>query len=492
MKSPAVVTTLLLAASVASPVLADGGYYTGALGAHAAGRGGAFVARADDVTAVSINPAGLADLDGTVIQVGNQFSYYGYDYTRAPTLDYGQSTTPTQPTVFDKVHNGTPWQAALPFIGVSSRLGLRDWAFALAAFAPPGTSKEQFPESGGQRYMMVDREAIILNYAASAAWRFRDLFGVGVTLEWIAVPRLDYSLVINANPAQGAASPVSSMYDILAQTTGSDPFTFNAIVGAWFRPAPSLQFGLAGQVVPAKIVTHSTLTLTALDSALLGPITTVRDGNPASDVTVTLPLPLLVRGGGRYRHLAAGRELFDVELDVEYETWSRVKAFTVDTSGLVANANNVGPGVTIGTITVPKQWRDVLSVKLGGDFNLVPERWTLRAGVYYETAAATAAYANVDFPAGAQLGGALGASLLLDRWELALTYQLRYQPTVTGTEADARVYQQIPNSPCVYPYTDATACNAHYLGQPSPAVNAGSYDSVSHLVSLAVLFRYGR
>jgi long-chain fatty acid transport protein len=487
LKSRVGLSTLLLAAAVAPPAFADGGYYTGALGPRAAGRGGAFVARADDVTAVSINPAGLADLDGTVIQVGNQFSYYGYDYTRAPTLDYGQSPTPSQPTVFDKVHNGTPWQAALPFIGISSRLGLRDWAFALAAFAPPGTSKEQFPLDGGQRYLMVDRQAIILNYAASAAWRFHDLFGVGVTLEWIAVPRLDYSLVINANPAQGSVNPVSSMYDILAETTGSDPFTFNAIVGAWFRPSPSLQFGLAGQIVPANIVTHSTLTLTALDPALLGTIATTRNGNIANDVTVTLPLPLLVRGGGRYRHLAAGRELFDVELDVEYETWSRAKAFTVESTvdgkSLVATPMMAaGSPVSIGTITVPKQWKNVLSVKLGGDFNLVPERWTLRAGVYYETAAAPSAYANVDFAAGAQLGGALGTSLLLHAWEVALTYQLRYQPSFTVAEADARVYQQTPGGSCTAPSSDPNVCN----------VNAGSYAATSHHVSLALIYRFGR
>ena len=486
MKSRAGLSTLLLASAVASPAFADGGYYTGALGARAAGRGGAFVARADDVTAVSINPAGLADVDGTVVQVGNQFAHYGYDYTRAPTLDYGQTPTPTQPTIFDKVHNGTPWQAALPFIGVSSRLGLRDWAFALAAFAPPGTSKEQFPIDGGQRYMMVDRQAIILNYAASAAWRFHDLFGVGVTLEWIAVPRLDYSLVINANPAQGAVNPVSSMYDILAETSGSDPFTFNAIVGAWFRPAPSLQFGLAGQVVPANIVTHSKLTLTALDQAMLGNITTVDpQGNAANNVNVKLPLPLLVRGGGRYRHLAAGRELFDVELDVEYETWSRANAFTLDSNGLVAKPSAAGvanQSVPIGTITVPKQWKDVLSVKLGGDFNLVPDRWTLRAGVYYETAAAPSAYANVDFAAGAQWGGALGASLLLQRWEVAVTYQLRYQPTFTVAEADARVYQQTPGGSCTAPAADPNVCN----------VNAGTYAATSHLVSLAVVYRYGK
>jgi len=490
LKSHAGLSTLLLAAAVASPALADGGYYQGPLGARAAGRGGAFVARADDVTAVSINPAGLGDVDETVIQVGNQSSYNSYDYTRAPTIDYGQTPTPTQPTTFAKVHNGTPWQAALPFVGASSRLGLRDWAFALAAFAPPGISREQFPQDGGQRYMMVNREAIILDVAASAAWRFHDLFGVGVTLEWITVPRLDYSLVINANPSPGAANPVSSSEDILAQTSGSDWRTFNAIVGAWFRPRPSLEFGLAGQILPANIVTHSTLSLSGLalnadGSPVLGSVTTARNGgapNSSTDVTVKLPLPLMVRGGGRYRYLAAGRELFDVELDVEYETWSRANAFTVDTNGLVATAGGGSQHVTIGTITVPKQWNDVLSVKLGGDFNLVPDRWTLRAGVYYETAASPAAYSNVDFPAGAQLGGALGASLLLHRWELALTYQLRYQPSVTVAEADARVYQQTPGGACTPPSTDPNVCN----------VNAGTYAATSHLVSLAVIFRFGK
>ena len=58
--------------------------------------------------------------------------------------------------------------------------------------------------------MMLSREAIILNYAASAAWKYHDLFGVGVTLEWISVPRLNYSLVIDGTPFAGAANPVSS------------------------------------------------------------------------------------------------------------------------------------------------------------------------------------------------------------------------------------------------------------------------------------------
>ncbi len=493
MKSLPALTTLLGAVTVAAPALADGGYYSGALGARAAGRGGAFVARADDVTAVAINPAGLAQVDGTVFEFSNQSSYNSYAYTRAPTPDWGNAQNGVAPTVaFDTVRNGTPGQLADPFIGVASNLGLHDWGFAIAAFAPPGISKIQFPPDGGQRYLMTSREAIFLNYAASAAWKFRNVFGVGVTAEWITVPRLVYSLVINANPAPGAANPVSSMYDILATTTGSDPFTFNAILGAWYRPTPSFEIGLAGQIVPANVVTHSTLSATAVDQAMLGDVTLTRQGVPATDVTVKLPLPLMARAGARYRHLAGGREVYDVELDVEYETWSRANQFTLDTNGLEATAAG-NQTIMLGQIVVPKQWRDTVSVKLGGDFALSPDLWTLRAGAYYETAVAPPAYANVDFPGGAQIGGAVGASLALSPGlELALAYQLRFQPSVTVSEANARVFQQTPASPCAAPYTDPNTCNVNYPGQPSPSVNAGTYTATSQIVSIALVYRYGR
>ena len=62
--------------------------------------------------------------------------------------------------------------------------------------------------------MMVSREAIILNYAASVAWKYHDLFGFGATAEWIHVPRLDYSLMIDGTPFAGIANPVSSSLDM--------------------------------------------------------------------------------------------------------------------------------------------------------------------------------------------------------------------------------------------------------------------------------------
>jgi long-chain fatty acid transport protein len=485
-------TTLAGAATVASTAVADGGYYGGALGARAAGRSGAFVARADDPTAVAYNPAGLTTIGGTAIIVGNRFSYAHFAYTRAATVDWGQAPdemTPGPLVSFAEVRNGKPWQALEPVIAASSNFGLRDWAFALGAFALPGTSVMDFPRDGGQRYMMRAREAIILDYAASAAWKFHDLFGVGVSLHWIAVPRLDYSLVIDGSPFAKTANPVSSPLDMVASTTGSDPFTFNATVGAWYRPRPFLQIGVAGQVIPTNIETKSTLTVTPIN---IPPedIVITRNSLPANDVSVILPLPLMARAGVRYRGLAGAREMFDVELDVEYETWSRVNQFRVDTRGLEAEFRGGAPE-PLGTIVVDKRWRDTVAVKLGGDVAVIPDRLALRAGAFYETAVAAPAYANVDFPGGPMLGGSLGSSVAFGRWEVAIAYQLRHMTSISVSEQNARVYQQVPLAACQPPYDDMTLCHLQFLGQPSPVVNAGRYNATTHYLSLALLYRYG-
>jgi long-subunit fatty acid transport protein len=372
---------------------------------------------------------------------------------------------------------------------VASNLGLSDWAFALAAFAPPGTSREEFPQDGGERYQMVRREAVILNYTASAAWKRGDRFGVGASLVWVHVPRLVYSLVIDGSPFAGASNPVSSDLDMLATTTGSATFTFNAIVGAWFRPIPAVELGVSGQIVPATVKTHSRLSVLPLSTSL-GTVVLTRDGVPADDVSVTLPLPLVARAGGRYRHLVGTRELYDVELDLEYTTWSRVHRFTVETRGLQANYG--GQVLDISRIDIEKQWRDTVAVRLGGDVAVLPGRWSLRAGMFYETAVAAAATQNVDFPGGQRIGVGAGSSLFFfQRWEVSLAYQFLAQPSVTVSEADARVYQQVPGSSCQAPYTDPATCNPNTLGRPAPVVNAGTYGATAHILSLGVVYRFG-
>lgn len=481
-------TAFLFATSLTGVTYADGGYYTGVKGARAAGRAGAFTARADDLSAVALNPAGLVRIRTTTIQAGNRFSYNAASYHRAPTLDWAITTEPPPYVEFDKVENDAPWQFLDPMVGIASPLGLADWTFAFAVFSPAGTSKAEYPIDGGQRYMMVSRDVAFLNITASAAYRVSDKFGIGASLVWINVPWLNYELVVNGSPLSGV-NPVTSPMDIRAKTSGSDLFTLNGILGAWFRPAPFLEFGVSGQVIPSQIETSSKLELEAISESLTDePIKPTRKGVPADDIKLSLPLPLTARAGVRYRKLEGDRELFDIELDFTYETWSAVDDFTVESDGLEAEVRGVS--IDIGTINLKKAWQDTYSVSLGSDVVVVPDSLTVRGGMFYTSAVATPAYASIDFPSGKQVGGALGASVFAGPVELAFAYEYRQQLPLAVSGADASVYQEVPASPCAAPYTDPGLCNPQFLGQKSPAVNAGRYESSAHVVSLDGLYRF--
>jgi long-chain fatty acid transport protein len=479
-----------LAAGVlcANVALADGGYYSGVKGAVASGRGGAFVARADDVSAVELNPAGLTHIGTTIIQIGNRFSYNQHSYTRNPTLDWGQSGTSPPYVQFPEVRNQTPWQVLDPFIGVASNFGLKNWAFAAALYSPAGTAREVYPNDGGQRYMMVRRNAQMLNYTLSAAWKHNDVFGFGATVKWIAVPSLEYALIIDGSPFGNSVNPVTSDVDVHAGVKGSDLFTINAILGAWVRPTPSLEIGLSGQILPSEIHAKGTLNASLVHASMPGDtITLKRGGVPANDVSLTLPLPMTARLGARYRHLDAEREVFDVEFDAVYETWSRVDHFRLDSNNLTAYYQ-MNP-VPIGVIDIQKNWHNTLGIHLGGDFAVVPQRLTLRGGAYYETPVSDPAYANIDFPQGPQFGGALGASLYFGNLQISLAGEYRAQSQVYVSDSDSRVYQQAPGSQCKPPYTGGK-CSPAYLGIPAPPVGGGTYNAYSVIGTLEAAYRF--
>lgn len=449
------------------------GYFAGSKGARAFGRGGAFIAKADDLSAVELNPAGLARMPGWTFQLSNRFSYNSVSFQRETTADTGLGQGGDDHE-FLPVDNQTPFQGLDPLLGVA--YGLEDWGFALSAYAPPGVSRVSFPIDGGQRYMMVSRDAEILTYAASVAYKFKDVFGVGGTAQWLHVPRLEYSLVVDGYTAQAVNSPVASQFDMLSTVSGSDAFTFAAVLGGWVRPLPFLEFALSGQVVPARIQTSSHLSIEPLNFPD-GTVDLTRDGEPADDVVLDLPLPMIARLGARYIG-----EIFDVELDATYQTWSRVQEFYLSTNGLVGTLDD--PSITqtipVDDVVIEKRWNDSFTLQAGGDVTVLPEKLTLRAGLGYESAVGSPAYAHVDFASGQQINAALGGSLFLGQFELALAYGLRHQLPLSVSEEDGRVYQEKPALDC----SDASdPCPT------PPVVNAGTYAATSHFLSLDVLYR---
>ncbi len=469
-----------------------GGYFVGDLGTKGAGRGGAFVAKADDPTAVEYNPAGLARQRGWAIYLGNRFGYANELYTRAPTFDWGSFSGTVPYVEFDTVQNETPWQLLGPMLVVTSDFGLEDWGFAAGVYSPPGVSSAEFPMDGGQRYMMTTRDVKILNYTISAAWKHKEIFGIGATLQWIDLASLKFGLVADGNTIGGEAYPVSSPLDIATTLEGADHFSMTTIVGAWLRPCPFYEIAISGRVIPVTMVADTTLDVSIVNENLQDEeVLLIRDGVLANNVTLSLPLAPALRAGARYIHLDGKREVFDIEFDVGVEFWSYVDRFEMKGNGLVAQV--MGQNIPIESIIMEKQWQTAYTFRLGGDYNLIPDKLSLRTGVFYETSAAKREYANVDFFNSNQLGASLGASVILKKLELSLTYTYLYQFPFTVTEGEGKVYQQVPGSYCEPPYDnsgDIEACNENYLGQPSPTVNGGTYSADYSFLALSGTYRF--
>lgn len=482
---PSLRLLVVVSLSILPSVAHAQGYFAGSKGARVAGRAGAFVAKADDLSAADINPAGFSRMPGWTLQLSNRFSYNSVSYQRDPTVDVA---APGDPTVsFRPVSNQSPLQAVDPLLGAS--FGIGDWGFALSAFAPPGIARLSFPVDvgmgntgaadspydAGQRYMMVARDAEILTYAASVAYKFKDLFGVGVSAQWVHVPKIEYSMVVDGSLATSAMNPVTSQFDMLSTVSGSDPFTFMAVIGGWVRPVPFLEFALSGQVVPARIQASSHMTVTPL--AIEADVNLSRNGAPADDVTLVLPLPMFARFGARY----IGK-IFDIEVDATYQTWSRVQDFYVATNGL--SGNIVGPSIDetipVTDVVVEKRWKDSFTLQVGSDVEVIEDKLTLRGGLGFESAVADRPYAHVDFAVGDHINAAIGGSMYFGKLEVALAYALRHQLPFHVTEAEGQVYQERPGLDCTNP---AMPCPT------PPVVNAGSYWATSHFLSLDFLLR---
>jgi len=108
-------------------------------------------------------------------------------------------------------------------------------------------------------------------------------------------------------------------------------------------------------------------------------------------------------------------DVFDIELDL---TWANNSA--LDAIELRFPGDQTGKGIVpvagIQGGEIPpnadqrRNYKDVFGVRLGGDYNVVPDRLALRAGTFFESSAADPKYQNIDFIATARFGLALGAT----------------------------------------------------------------------------------
>ncbi len=492
-----------------------GGAEAGAVGVVAVGRGGAFVARASDPTALGHNVAGIVGLAGVQWTLSANLGSWSHCFQRAGRYDGAESGVETRTTVFassrypearpgyPEVCN-EPGTAVVPQVLVTWRP--TPWlAFGAGILTPAGIGGQRFPDRvqtaaglapSPARYMVLSTGVVIIHPTLAVAVAPTPWLRLGAAVQ-PSYGRFRGETMANAIGSQSPATDVRTSLDATA-------FFWAANLGAMVQPHPGLTVGFHAHLNELPVVFQGTSTATvrpyAADPAEMHRSTFQSE--------VTLPLPSLWRLGVRYAALRPGAptdwsardpmrdEAWDLELDLHYENASTLQWVTTRNLGTVEVSPGMGSPATP-EVALRRGWRDVWGVRFAAEGNVVANVLALRAGLSWDQGAQTGPRAidgvqfgwnpdaGIDTAAYDTLGLSAGLSW---RWRW-LTVDLAYQHLFVGGQDVVRGRATTVSG--TVPIT-AGDC-ARGPGYPGPGActnNQGSYRAAYDVVAVGITGRH--
>ncbi len=480
--------SLVLFAGAAAPRVA---HATGAIefpdnGSEQEGRGGAWVARASDPLAAFYNPAGLAG-QATRLTLQANLSTQNTCFTRVKayndTTQDGYQPGATYPQVCQNGGFFPNPQIAFNY-RVNERIGI-----GLALLGPSAVGGVAWPDFQGtsaspQRNLLVDSTAILIEPTIGIGWEVVDNLRLGASFIFGSAPNLD---LINASPAllEGMITPQAN--EIRSELKARDLFIPGFTLGVLYSFTPELDlaawYKYLGDIhATGDVVTEANFYYNPANPAyppVYGSTAKSNCNNPAllnnpcgsgNNAQVTVKNPMEAKLGLRYhkRRGAAGeadhkrdpmsQDVFDVEADL---TWANDSAFDAIQIRFPGTAGGQGtlpanPYLTGATLPpnadVPHKFQDVFGVRVGGDYNVLPDQLAVRAGAFFETQAAQQQYQNIDFDAAARFGVALGGTYRLHLGEHPLDLMAGYGHvffgTLSNTDPKAAGLHGLTGEPC--------------------------------------------
>jgi long-chain fatty acid transport protein len=314
------------------------------VGAKTVGRGAAWITGVDDLTAIYLNPAGLAHIRGVNFMLVNNIDIFHTAYRRSPL----------EPTV----RNENPADI-IQFAALSSNFGLERWTFAIGLYGPYGVS-ERYDLNGPQRYQAVEIKRGQVYYMAGFGWGPTDWLRVGAGVgigEFSEQDTYAFTPFDDSQPQNDVIAHVKiRQIGNVMYATGVQLGPFNGFeLGFSYQPPTDVK--LQGKI-----------------KAFLPPLYAAAIGEEIyrDDMTVNLNFPQIIRFGARQRITPR----FDLELDFDWTGWSRFKTQKVDFK----------KAELMDDFEVETGWRDTWDVRFGGDYELF-DRFFVRAGTWYDQSA---------------------------------------------------------------------------------------------------------
>jgi long-chain fatty acid transport protein len=374
----------------AADARAAGLYFTDR-GVRPLGRGGAFVAGADDLNAIWYNPAGLADA-GTSFLLDASWLDWSSSFTRQTNVPDANGTIRTYsfPTV-----NGTTPFLPIPTIGASYNVpSMRELTFAAGAFAPytavasyPLTLADGTPSPSRYSLVSLDGSALVVT-GLWAAYKPAEWIRLGVGVEAL-VGTFDSTVVFSACPPKNLVCAAEDPnYDAYSQLKVGPIFAPSGNAGVTLVPEKHVRIGVSGQL-PFSIDAPATVTV-----RLPNAIEFDNASQSGDNAHVKFELPAIFRVGVEGRvHAGPG----DLRVEVAYvrEFWTTQHSIDIIPNNIeLLNVKGFPSPYAVSPISIPRNFDNSNSYRLGGEYSFKVSEYLLdaRLGLNYETSAVPTAY----------------------------------------------------------------------------------------------------
>lgn len=319
-------------------------------GAKATGMGGAFVATADDPSAIFYNVAGIAQQRHTSLLGGGTAINFSNEFTGDPNDQFTSGVTARY-----RAHTFVPPNAyAIVPIG-------QNLTFGLGTFAPFGL-RTNWEDPYPGRFISKDANIKTVSVEPALAWQtFDGRFAVGAGAEY----RRSH-IILSRN--SGAFNPFTQRFTDVANaylnSDWDDAWGYN--VGVLFKPGVWRVGASYRSDMTIDYSGTATFTQIPTGNAQFDPV--VKAGLPPNQrITTSIPYPSISALGIAY----AGCPNWDLEADITRTTWSKFRS--LDVTFATTPALNIHR---------PENWKDTSSYRIGGNRKLGD--WAIRLGALYD------------------------------------------------------------------------------------------------------------
>ena len=449
------------------------GLYVDDRGVRPLGRGGAFVAGADDLGAIWYNPAGIVDTPSSLLLDGS-YVHYTDSFTRQAQTTSATGTTFV--TNFPTVNGTTPF-LPIPTIAGSYRFGGENqYAVAFGIYAPDAAllSYPSAVSEGAapQRYSLISLNGSIL--AVIGGWfSYKPIeqirLGVGVQmLTGYFKTTVDFSA---CPPDHFTCAQEDPSWDAFSALNAGPIFAPSANIGATWVPDHLVRVGVSGQapfVIDAPTTVNVRLPTTVeFDNA-------TQRGTSAH---LHLELPPILRAGIEFRPL--DNDDLRVELAYVREFWSVEQSLDITPDDIKLYGITGFPSpFGVNTISLPRGMKDSNSFRLGAEYkiDIMTMKFLLRAGVNYETSAIPTAYVAPLTIDNDKVIASIGGSIIVSK-------HLRLDGVLSHTiQGDVYVNPQSAAVPLINPVKGNQVAQDY--------VNGGTYHANTWIIGGGLEYRF--